>query len=114
MKVAIIGSRQTGAFQINTMLGHIPRNTTELVSGGAVGIDSLAEQAAQILQLPIKVFLPDYESNGHLAPLIRNSKIVKYSDLVLAFWDYQSKGTAHALNCCIENSTPFRIIAIKK
>lgn len=113
MRVAIIGSREIGNFTAAHMLPHIPHEAHELVSGGAMGIDALAEQAAKQLRLPIKIFYPDYDANGRLAPLIRNSQIVDYADLVLAFWDNHSRGTAHTLNRCIETGKPFRIISIR-
>lgn len=112
MRVAIIGSRKIGTFSLQDMLVHIPRNACELVSGGAQGIDTLAEQAADFLNLPIKVFLPDYAALGRCAPLARNLQIVDYADMVLAFWDAHSHGTAYALNHCVQTHKPFRIIHI--
>ncbi len=112
MKVAVIGSRESGHLSCQDMLQHIPLNTTELVSGGAEGVDALAQQAAEALSLPLKVFLPDYASYGKQAPLMRNKQIVAYADLVLAFWDGHSKGTAHVIDSCIASYTPFRIILI--
>lgn len=112
MKVAIIGSREIGSFSVRDMLPHIPANATGLVSGGAIGIDTLAEQAAKQLGLPIEIFAPDYEANGRLAPLIRNQQIVERADLLLAFWDMSSRGTAHTLNSCVQLGTPFRIVSI--
>lgn len=112
MKVAIVGSRHVSGYSIEQMISHLPSNTSELVSGGAIGIDSLAEKAAKHLGLPIKIFYPDYEKNGRLAPLIRNSEIVEYADFILAFWDHKSKGTANTLSRCVQASKPFRIISI--
>lgn len=112
MRVAVIGSREIGSFDTDDLIKHIPLNTTELVSGGAAGIDAMAEEAAHRLGLPITVFRPDYETNGRLAPLIRNSRIVDYADLVLAFWDGRSRGTAYTLRVCVEHGKPFRIISV--
>lgn len=109
LKVAVIGSRDTGDIKLEHLLAHIPLNTSLLISGGAAGIDSYAEEAARILKLPIRVILPDYVTFGRQAPLVRNRQIVQAADLVLAFWDTHSRGTAHALRCCIETETPFRI-----
>lgn len=110
MRVAIIGSRETSGYSLDELISHIPQNASELVSGGSSGVDSLAEQAAARLGLPIRVFPPDYERDGRFAPLVRNGKIVERSDLVLAFWDGRSRGTADTLKKCIETGTPFRII----
>lgn len=112
MKVAVVGCRKTSGYSVDKIIDYLPSDTSELVSGGAIGIDSLAEKAAIRLGLPIKIFYPDYETNGRLAPLIRNSQIVEYADLILAFWDHKSKGTANTLKRCIEASKPFQIITI--
>ena len=112
MLVAIIGSREIYGYGLDELISHIPQNASELVSGGAAGVDALAEQAAGRLGLPIRVFRPDYDRDGRFAPLVRNSEIVGYADLVLAFWDGRSRGTADTLRKCVETSTPFRIIHI--
>ncbi|MCI9669342.1 MAG: hypothetical protein HFG19_06675, partial [Oscillospiraceae bacterium] len=44
MTVAIIGSRKTEDFSIENMISRIPQNATELVSGGAEGVDAMAVQ----------------------------------------------------------------------
>ena len=84
MRVAIVGSREAGGFTVDGMIPHIPQNTSELVSGGAAGIDTIAEQAARALALPITIFAPDYGANGKLAPLIRNQKIVEIKEVQLS------------------------------
>ena len=45
MRIAIVGSRDVKGFTLERMLPHIPPEATELVSGGAYGIDQMAEQA---------------------------------------------------------------------
>lgn len=46
MRVAIIGSREIYGYGLDELISHIPQNASELVSGGAAGVDALAEQAA--------------------------------------------------------------------
>ena len=98
MRVAVVGSRKAGNLTVQDVIDQLPENTSELVSGGAIGVDRLAEQAAERLKLPIRVFLPEYSRLGKRAPLLRNEQIVHYADFVLAFWDYQSRGTAYTLD----------------
>ena len=57
MKVAVIGSR---GLHINNIESYLPKETTELVSGGAKGIDSCIQLYADKNRIPIKVFLPEY------------------------------------------------------
>ena len=79
--------------------------------GGEEGlrVDS-PEEAARLLHLPIRVLRPDYQTYGRMAPLLRDNQIVQQADLVLAFWDGHSPGTAYTLNQCVQTQTPFRII----
>lgn len=112
MKVAIVGSRNCNNLAVERILRHIPENCSGVVSGGAMGVDSLAEEAARIRKLPFEKILPDYENYGREAPILRNIEIVKKADLVLAFWDYRSRGTAHTIAQCVERHVPVRIIDI--
>ena len=65
----------------------------EIVSGGAEGVDSIAEYWAYIHWVPCRVFKPDWKAYGKRAGAIRNKQIVDYCDKLLAFWDGKSKGT---------------------
>ncbi len=112
MKVAIIGSRSCGKMTSDDIISYIPSNCAEVVSGGARGIDSLAQQAAQKLGLSFRCFLPNYSLFGHIAPLQRNISIVDYSDYVLAFWDMRSRGTRNVISYCMKCEKPFKIIKI--
>lgn len=67
---------------------------TEIVSGGASGIDSYAEAFADSCRLVTKkIFLPDWDKHGKAAGIIRNKKMVDYCDFALGYWDGKSKGT---------------------
>ena len=95
MKVAIIGSR---CLKIKDLENYLPKNITEIVSGGAHGIDSCAMEYAKRNGLRITIFFPDYAQFGKSAPLKRNEEIAKYADMGIAFWDQKSKGTLHTIN----------------
>lgn len=89
MKIAVIGSRNI----VTADIGKYTVGADEIVSGGAVGIDTCAEEYARANGLKITVFLPAYELYGRGAPIVRNKQIVDYADKVVAFWDGKSKGT---------------------
>lgn len=109
MKIAIIGSRSITDFDLSE---HIPKDTTEIVSGGAMGVDSLARSYAILKGLKLTEFLPDYKRFRKCAPLKRNIHIVEYSDCVLAFWDGKSRGTKHVINLCRERNKPIKVIVL--
>lgn len=101
--VAVIGSRKYTQEHHYTQLARaldqlaLTMPIAGLVSGGAVGIDQLAERYAQERGLSCQVILPDYARYGRRGPLERNKIIVAQAQLVLALHDNLSKGTAHAL-----------------
>lgn len=111
MKVAVIGSR---GLHVDDLRQYLPKETTEIVSGGAKGIDSDARAYAQAHGIPLKEFLPEYQKYGRGAPLKRNLLIIEYADVVLAFWDGQSRGTKYVIDHCREMSVPVKVFAPRK
>jgi hypothetical protein len=109
MKVAVIGSRNAEPETYELILKQLPAGCSEIVSGGANGVDLLAKKAAKELGLKYTCCRPNYKKYGRVAPLVRNSDIVDRADCVIAFWNGYSKGTRQALVCCIKRRKPFRI-----
>ena len=107
MKVAVIGSR---GICVNHLADYLPPDTTEIVSGGAKGVDTCAAQYAAEAGLPLTVFLPAYEKYGKAAPLKRNLQIIGYADTVVAFWDGRSRGTKFVIDACRAEGKPIRVI----
>ena len=97
MKVAIIGSR---SLIVKEMGQYLPKDISEIVSGGAKGIDRCAEIYAQKAAIKVTVFVPEYNKYGRAAPLKRNLKIIDYADEVVAFWDGKSRGTRYVIENC--------------
>ncbi len=109
MKLAIIGSRALTQIDIEP---YIPQGITEIVSGGATGIDTLAQNFASKHGLPFTVFLPKYALYGRAAPLKRNEEIARYADAAMAFWDKKSKGTLHTILLFQKSNKPVTVISI--
>lgn len=110
MRVAIVGSRTVREEYLEKVLEKIPEQCTEIVSGGAKGADHLAELAAERLQVPLKLFLPDYKKYGRAALVKRNEQIVSYCDCLIAVWDYASKGTRNSLLHTVKGNKPVCVI----
>lgn len=93
---AIVGSRNFNCKKLlyDTLNDY---NISLIVSGGAKGADSLAEEYAKDNNIPTKIFLLDW-SKGRSAGIQRNHNIILASDAVIAFWDGKSKGTEHSIN----------------
>ena len=100
MKVAVVGSR---GLSVSNLGDYLPKETTEIISGGAKGVDTSARLYAQANGIKLTEFLPDYEKYpGKIAPLKRNILIIEAADLVLAFWDGKSRGTKFVIDKCHE------------
>lgn len=107
MKVAVIGSR---GLTIDDLGKYLPEDTTEIVSGGAKGVDADAREYALSHNIKLTEFRPDYKRYGRgTAPLKRNLQIIEYSDIVLAFWDGTSKGTKYVINNCRKMGVKVRV-----
>ena len=110
IKVAIIGSRSIHNVDESAILRHLPKSTDTIVSGGACGVDSFAQRFAKKHKLNFIKFEPDYAAFGRKAPILRNVQIVEAADLVLAVWDFKSRGTAHTIVQCIKTGVSVIIV----
>lgn len=106
MKVAVIGSR---GLHVDHLEDYLPEGVTEIVSGGARGIDACAKDYALRHGLKLTEFLPEYEKYGRGAPLRRNITIIEYADFVLAFWDGKSRGTKYVIDNCKKRNIPVAV-----
>lgn len=96
MKLLIAGSRTISDYSIvRNFLDGWPKKheITHIVSGGAQGVDGLALRYAKENNLLIKLYLPEWGVFGRAAGPIRNQKMLADSDLLLAVWDGESRGT---------------------
>lgn len=109
MKLAIIGSRDLYVADLGI---YLPPDVTELVSGGARGVDACVRAYAQTHGIPLTEFLPNYARYGRGAPIRRNLEIVAYADSVLAFWDGHSRGTLSVIEACQKCGRPVRVIRL--
>jgi len=114
MKIAIVGSR---TFDNYTLVEHTlstyKQQIEVVVSGGARGADKLGEQWATENGIKTLIFKPDWTKYGKRAGILRNNDIIQNADYVIAFWDGQSKGTAHSISLCKTHNKPCKIVMYK-
>lgn len=94
MKVIVAGSRdinQPGA--VGRAIQSAPYQISEIVSGNARGVDTLAENWAALKEIPTKIFPADWDKYGKPAGAIRNAQMAEYADALIAVWDGKSAGT---------------------
>ena len=106
MKVAVVGSRN---LQVDDLENYLPENVTEIISGGAKGVDTCAKEYALAHRIRLTEYLPEYSRYGRSAPLRRNITIIEQADLVLAFWDGVSRGTKYVIDNCRRRGIPVKV-----
>lgn len=104
MKLAIVGthtipeSDENYALMNDAILCTIPSYAlVEIVSGGARGIDRMAERFAGTHGLKMTVFPAEWDKYGRSAGPRRNQLIIDHADQVIAFPDAQSIGTLDSM-----------------
>ncbi len=107
MKLLIVGSRSITDFDLSP---YIKAEVDTVISGGACGIDCLAEQYADLHRLSKYILRPRYDLYGRAAPLKRNEQMVEMADAVLVIWDGRSKGAQYTIQYTKKRNKPITIV----
>lgn len=112
MKVAIVGSRDYRNLQaVRDYVDRLPEGSI-VVSGGARGVDKTAEMAAKARSLQTIVLPAVWDGPlGKRAGFARNVDIVAAADMVVAFWDCESRGTAHSIALALAMKKPVALFS---
>ena len=114
MKIAIVGSREFKDMQkVKDFINSFPADTI-IISGGAPGVDTVAEIAGKARGLTVIPIEAKWNDLTHPDALIkvnrygkeydskaghrRNEDIIKAADEVYAFWDGRSPGTRNSIS----------------
>jgi hypothetical protein len=98
MKVIIAGGRTITDY--NLVLSALRESEfipTEIVSGMAPGVDTLAIQYATENNLPLKEFHADWNQYRRAAGPIRNRVMAEHGEALIAIWDGESRGTKNMI-----------------
>ena len=109
MKLVIVGSRSINEFDLSP---YVPNNVDTIISGGAKGIDALAEKYADQNMLSKYILRPRYDIYGRIAPLKRNEEMVDMADGVLVIWDGHSKGSEYTIKYAKKTNKAVTVIII--
>lgn len=109
MKLLIVGSRSISEFDLSP---YVASDVDTVISGGAGGVDTLAEQYADKHKLSKYIIRPRYELYGRAAPLRRNEEMVDMADAVLIIWDGHSKGTQYTAEYAKKTHKPVTLIIV--
>lgn len=105
MKTVIAGSRGINSYRLLKKAineSGIKDNITEVISGGARGVDRMGFLWAEEFHIPVAIFLPDWKRYGNRAGILRNIEMIDYADALIALWDGESKGTRHSIDYAIK------------
>jgi hypothetical protein len=113
MRIIIAGSRNITNYQvIQQAIEESKFNITQIVSGGAKGVDKLGEKYANNNNISCAVMnaqWKDISVEGAIvrensygfynakAGMIRNKKMAQYADALIAIWDGKSTGTKNMI-----------------
>lgn len=100
MKVIVAGSRTiTDERLIFQLIRELPWRITEIVSGGARGVDTIASSFASLNSVPFKLFKADWDKYGRSAGMIRNNEMANYADCAFVAIANNSSGSQHMIDC---------------
>ncbi|MCK5020124.1 MAG: DUF2493 domain-containing protein [Candidatus Peribacteraceae bacterium] len=119
MKTIIAGSRTITDYAyvektIEDCISVYGSNITEVVSGGAPGVDTLGAQWAKKNKIKPKEFLAKWKKYGLAAGGIRNGKMAEYGDMLIAIWDGTSTGTKDMIKQAKNKSLIVHVIRTDK
>lgn len=111
MKVIIAGSRTINNYLLVRRAMRLSEfEVTEIVSGGARGVDTLGEKWAVRHGIPIKLFFADWDLHKKSAGYRRNVEMAEYADALVVIWDGASKGTVHMIDIMREKKKPVYVL----
>ncbi len=115
IRVAIVGSR---GFQrrdwVVEFVKNLPPNVTVVSGHCANSPDVWAEKVAKERGLPTLIFPADWGEHGKAAGFIRNKLIVEAADIIVAFWDEESRGTKHTMDLAKAAGKPVQVFTWDK
>lgn len=100
MRTIIAGSRSIAEYATVALAieaSEWAEEITEVVSGGAHGVDSAGEQWAAWNDKRIKVFTPQWKTYGKAAGPMRNEDMARYANAAIIVWDGESRGSMDML-----------------
>ena len=111
VNIAIVGSRAYPRLdQVKRYVGMLPGIGVTVLSGGAQGVDTAAQDEADEQGIPTRIFLPEWGTLGRRAGVVRNAQLVDAADLLVAFWDGESRGTRNAIHHARNMVKPFVVV----
>ena len=120
-KIIIAGSREFSDYELlkttcDNFLNENNLNKTDIqiISGHARGADKLGEQYARERKHYCYIMPADWNKHGKRAGYLRNADMAQEANALIAFWDGQSRGTAHMLDIAKQANLNVKVILYKE
>lgn len=113
VKVAIVGSREFNDYELLTErmdFLNSDGNIEAVICGCARGADSLGEKWAKERGIEVIRMPAEWDKYGKSAGYKRNDEMAVAADAVVAFWDGESRGTAHMIRTASALKLDVRIV----
>ncbi len=102
MKTIVAGSRDIfNVGEVWQAMEDAPWVITEVVCGGARGVDSIGSSLAKKAGIPVRMFPvtnKDWNTIGPSAGPRRNRQMAEYAEALIAVWDGESRGTKNMID----------------
>jgi len=116
LRIAISGSRdldpEAAFYHIHAAFKSVDWPVGRIHHGGADGVDEAAEWYADWQDIPVFVWHPDWDEHGKSAGPIRNRRMIRASDALIAVRLNDSPGTTDAIQKSYEFNLKQHIIDI--
>ena len=109
MKLLIAGSRSIDRFDLSE---YVPCDVSLIISGGAKGIDAIADEYADRHRISKLILHPRYDLYGRSAPLKRNEMMVELADAVLVIWDGVSRGADFTIRYAERTGKKIKVVTV--
>lgn len=94
MRVIIAGSRTIkDKVVVAQAIQESMYDITEIISGGAGGVDHCGKVLGNEMGIPVRRYLPDWDRHGKAAGPIRNQVMAENADALILVWDGHSPGS---------------------
>lgn len=98
--------------KLNKLLKNLPKEKVQIVSGCALGPDTLAIQYAKEYGYKLIRFPAQWSVYGKSAGAVRNTEMAEFSTHCIAFWDGYSSGTKDMIEKAQKYNLNLRVIKI--
>ena len=111
INLAVVGTQQFHNYErLCEVLEPYKQETGMVVSGAAVGTDTLGARWAKENNIPLVEFLPDWNKYGKAAGPIRNEYIIGNANKVVAVWSPDCRGTKNDIDIAERTNKPIEIV----